>query len=192
MDRAETDDAALLQLAQDGDTTAFDELVLRHQLDLRLFVARQLPDPEAVFEIVQETFIVAWRKRQQIDPERELAAWLRGVARRSMLDWFRRRARRRGRERQAIGEAVLALPDDTVGSNDSDAHHRRLAHLRRCLATLDQDQRQILDERYRQGEAVQDLAKAMDISHTALSMKLLRLRQRLRHCVELGLRQEGT
>jgi RNA polymerase sigma-70 factor (ECF subfamily) len=56
--------------------------------------------------------------------------------------------------------------------------------MRHCLGRLSDEQRTLLDRRYAHGTAVQDLAEQLKRSPNAVSMLLLRVRNRLRRCVE--------
>ncbi len=49
--------------------------------------------PELVSDVVQQTFIKAWRASATFDPKRELAPWLYAIARRTAIDVLRREQR---------------------------------------------------------------------------------------------------
>ncbi len=57
-------------------------------------VARSIVgDPDLVSEVVQQTFIKAWKAANRFDPQRELAPWLYSIARRTAIDVLRRERR---------------------------------------------------------------------------------------------------
>jgi RNA polymerase sigma-70 factor (ECF subfamily) len=178
------DDHQLLKAAQQGSREAFDDLILAHQVGLRAFVARFLPDPDTVFEIAQEVFIIAWRKRKQIDPERDLGRWLRGVARNAIADHLRSRARHQARTVRQVEECLLDRLQDPAEERAAERAAQRAQAMRHCLGRLSDEQRTLLDRRYAHGTAVQDLAEQLKRSPNAVSMLLLRVRNRLRRCVE--------
>ena len=60
---AEASDLSLVQLAQRGDTAAFDALVLRYQHKVVNLVMRYVRDPSEAEDIAQEAFIKAYRAR---------------------------------------------------------------------------------------------------------------------------------
>lgn len=73
---------------QRGDANAFEQIYLRFQAPLAAFVrarSRGLCE-SAVEEIVQETFLRAFRFRESYREEFELSTWLWSIARNALLD----------------------------------------------------------------------------------------------------------
>jgi len=63
---------------------------LLHGPELYRFVLRGLGDPGAAQDVVQETFVKAWRAADRYDPElSSLRTWLFGIARNAMIDHAR-------------------------------------------------------------------------------------------------------
>ncbi|MBS45117.1 MAG: RNA polymerase subunit sigma-70 [Nocardioides sp.] len=58
--------------------------------ELYRFVLRGLGDPQAAQDVVQETFLKAWRAADRYDPDlASLRVWLFGIARNAMIDHTR-------------------------------------------------------------------------------------------------------
>ena len=58
------------------------------------YCARSLADRDAAADCAQETFVSAWKSRDNFDPSRgSLGAWLLGIARYRVMDAYRRSAR---------------------------------------------------------------------------------------------------
>lgn len=63
---------------------------LRYGPELYRFVLRGLGEPGAAQDVIQETFLKAWRFADRYDPElSSLRVWLFGIARNAMLDHAR-------------------------------------------------------------------------------------------------------
>ena len=61
-----------------------------HGAELYRFVLRGVSDPGAAQDVVQETFLRAWRAADRFDPElASLRVWLFAIARNAMLDHAR-------------------------------------------------------------------------------------------------------
>jgi RNA polymerase sigma-70 factor, ECF subfamily len=54
---------------------------------------RSLADRSLAEEVVQLTFLKAWRAADRFDPSHELAPWLYAIARRTAIDVYRRESR---------------------------------------------------------------------------------------------------
>jgi RNA polymerase sigma-70 factor (ECF subfamily) len=84
------------QLTDEGVESEFAPLFERHRRELQVHCYRMLGSLEESEDLVQETFLRAWRKRASFDPEgpSSFRAWLYKVATNACLDLLRRRPRR--------------------------------------------------------------------------------------------------
>lgn len=73
-----------------GDEDAVCAAYNAHGSELYRFVLRGLGDPGAAQDVVQETFLRAWRAADRFDPQlASLRVWLFAIARNAMLDHAR-------------------------------------------------------------------------------------------------------
>lgn len=171
------DEHAFITAAIAGDREAFSGLVRLHQARLRAMVALSLSERDDVLDVVQESFVDAWRGLDRFDQTCEFGPWLRTICRNRTLKFLRDRLPKRRRELALVDELVIAaVPVDDVADG-------RLAALRRCLEQLDGEHRRLLEQRFAESVAVQDLALALGKSPNAVSMILLRLKSVLQRCV---------
>ena len=59
-----------------GDDRAFDQIVRRYEPRLRRFAARLVVEPSDAFDVVQESFIRAWRGLRRFRGDAKLGTWL--------------------------------------------------------------------------------------------------------------------
>lgn len=85
-------DAELLAAVRDADRGALHELFVRHEPWLAVRLSRRCADLVVVDTAVQETFLAVWRKPMAWRGDGEVAAWLWGIAVRSLLHQLRPRA----------------------------------------------------------------------------------------------------
>jgi RNA polymerase sigma-70 factor, ECF subfamily len=85
-------DAELLAAVADADRGALRELFVRHEPWMAIRLSRRCADPAIVDTAVQDTFLAVWRKPSGWRGEGEVAAWLWGIAVRSMLHQLRPQA----------------------------------------------------------------------------------------------------
>jgi RNA polymerase sigma-70 factor, ECF subfamily len=83
----------LVAAATAGDETAFGELVERHRRELHVHCYRLLGSFEDAEDLVQETFLRAWRKRASFEGRSTFRAWLYRIATNACLDALERRPR---------------------------------------------------------------------------------------------------
>jgi RNA polymerase sigma-70 factor (ECF subfamily) len=126
------------------DRERFLALFLRHQHEVRAFVASVVRDAHRAEDVVQEVSLVLWRKFDTYDPSRPFGAWARGVATLEVL-----KERDRGRRDLPVLspegiEAVRRAYDETERPGPAAA----LDALRNCLKGLPDRARQLLRLRY--------------------------------------------
>lgn len=166
------------QKALNGDISAFEGLVRRHQGGVRAFLAARLSQREDAEDLAQEVFITAYRKRKSFSGAAKVESWLRGIARNLLLNHVRKfRAKPIGGS-----EELQILVDHGL---DQEAHEGELVEvLRECLGELDGPARELMTERYLEGMSVRQLEKKTGRGYSALTMQLHRIRGSLANCIE--------
>src|SRR5829696_712736 len=110
---AATDDE-LVGRSRRGDRAAFEQLVRR---TARVVYARQYletRDAHRAEDLVQETFLLAWRSIGKLEDSSGFRAWLLAIARSVATDAYRRETRRKrdGGKRGESAEAAERVADD--------------------------------------------------------------------------------
>lgn len=82
------------QLLDLRDESAFTALVERHRGELRVHCYRMLGSLEDAEDLVQDTFLRAWRSRESFGGDYSVRAWLYRIATNACLDVLRSRSRR--------------------------------------------------------------------------------------------------
>ena len=86
-------EGAVVAAAQAGDEAAFAELAERHRRELQVHCYRMLGSLEDSEDLVQETFLRAWRKRTSFRGDSSFRTWLYRIATNACLDALERRPR---------------------------------------------------------------------------------------------------
>ena len=144
---------------------------------LLAYALRRAAQPEDAADVVAETFLVAWRRRQEMPAGDEARLWLYGVARRVLANQARggvRRERLGERLRQRITAAVAADPGSEVPE--------RLA-VQGALARLGELDREVLMLTVWEGLEPREAAAVLRVSPAAVRTRLSRARARLRELV---------
>jgi DNA-directed RNA polymerase specialized sigma24 family protein len=88
-DRATRPDAVLVRAVAGGERDALAVLYAGHAPWLVVRLTRRCNDADLVDEAVQDTFVAVWRSAGRWDGRGEVAAWIRGIGIRRLIDQLR-------------------------------------------------------------------------------------------------------
>ena len=88
-DLADAGDAALASAAALGDRAAFEIVVHRYGPMLYRYASRMLANDHDVADVVQETFVAAWRQLGTFRGGSSLKTWLFAICARKIVDSYR-------------------------------------------------------------------------------------------------------
>ena len=161
-----------------------ERLIAQHQLPLSAFLRAILPGVRDVSDIRQEVNIVIWRKRGDFRPDTNFKAWMFAIARLTAMD----AQRRYKRDQWLVFDESLLDPVVEEFTAAEDSMDTRQVALSQCLATLRQEDLNLLRHRYMSKVKLDGYARRVNRSVTALKVRLHKLRNKLRHCIEERLR----
>ena len=105
--------------------------------------------------------------------------WACGIAKNKVLEFFRRNRHRR---REFFNSELLEELAYTRMAIEESLESRGRA-LGECLAKLGQPQRQLVEKCYSGGSTFKAVAEGMNMTPTALRMRLMRIRKLLFDCI---------
>jgi len=172
----------VLAVALDHDRAAFSALFAHFGPKLKHWLMRSGSPPDVAEELVQETFVVLWRKADRFDHGRSnVAAWLFTIARNLRVD------RHRG-----LPETAWSLDDDEVGRVRDPAStpdqrvldDERDVTVRRALAQLPPDQRLLLQLAFYDDKSHSCIAEELALPLGTVKTRIRRAAARLRLMLE--------
>ncbi|WP_050683551.1 RNA polymerase sigma factor [Arthrobacter sp. G.S.26] len=116
----ELDALTVVSRAQDGDVEAFEWLLNAYQGGLFRLCLRMLDDRTEAEDLVQETFISAWRALPNLTVPQAFVPWLYRTATNKCLDLLRRR---KGRPPAGTGQAGVAGDRGDAGQDTTAGAH---------------------------------------------------------------------
>jgi RNA polymerase sigma-70 factor (ECF subfamily) len=144
---------------------------------LHRYLARRL-GASAADDLAAETFTVAFRSWDRLDPSRPVRPWLYGIAANLVRHhWRRERRMLRAYARTGV-DSVLADEEAAVDRVDAEVRHRELAE---ALAALRPDEREILLLHAWADLTDSEIAAALGLPPGTVKSRLSRTRERLRN-----------
>lgn len=179
------EDASLVEEAQEGNPLAFQLLVERYQERVFSLVRHYARRPAEVEDVVQETFLKAYRKLASFQRQSSFPTWLFRIAVNSALDHLKKSGRspvqavedpealREGEEGTGRGPSV-APPDARLEKEEI----ARITH--EVLEELPEIFRTVLVLREFEGHSYQEIADVLGISIGTVESRLFRARARFK------------
>lgn len=186
--RAE-EETELIRLAQKGDDEAFGELVRRYQGRLRAYASQYVDNGSDVFEIVQDAFLNTHKHLDRFEAGRAFYPWLRTICHNLVLNYFRSRRSKRNITLQLVDDALFERLDTSEDTRNDEVSERKIETLRQCIQRLAKSQQQLIKDRYHHRVAVKEIAASQSASPASISMRLRRIRDRLKICMNERLRR---
>jgi RNA polymerase sigma factor (sigma-70 family) len=140
-----------------------------------------LSNSDAAADVVQESFLRAWQRVNELKEPARFGTWLCGIARNLAIDFGRR-----NKNLKLAGDSIAvessALIDDRYGADPLDELSRKERHamVARALQSLDDTMRPAVMLRYYDGLSSRDIGQLLELSPAAVDMRLSRARQQLK------------
>lgn len=152
----------------------FTELFSRTHLPLLAYAVRRVADPADAADVVAETFLVAWRRLDDVPMGDAARPWLYGVARKVLANHYRGEHRRHALADRLRAElATVAEP----GLPTTDPDEAPL--VTRALQRLSDDDQELIRLLAWEQLSREQIAVAMGLSRPVIRVRLHRARTRL-------------
>ena len=193
---AEMADDALVRLAQEGDTRAFDELVVRYRDKVYRLSFKILRNEDDAAEALQDAFTSAFRGLKNFKAESTFSTWLYRVATNASLMKYRKRRddhisleQSQSPQRDAEG---LSIPDWSQQPLEELLDTETREVMEEGLRRLPEELRTVFILRDEDGHSNAEVAEMLDLSVPAVKSRLHRARMALRDRLDRYFRDRLT
>jgi RNA polymerase sigma-70 factor (ECF subfamily) len=172
-------DEQLMAMSVQGMPDSFNEIVRRYSPHLLRFVRAGVANLQDAEDIVQETFLRAYGKRERFNSRYSLKCWLFTIAHRCRISFLRRQR----------PEASQAYPGDETSPSPLATliQQQEMSLLWHEAGRLPKDQFTVLWLRYQEAMDIAQVARVMGKSRVHIRVLLHRARQAL----SLSLQSDG-
>lgn len=173
-------DRALAARARAGEEWAFQELVRRHQAVVYRIIYRILRNADDAADVVQITFVRAFRSLHRYKEEFDFHPWLYRIAVNAALTQLERRRRDRTVDLDDVPERILPRPAHEESPLESASRRELLGRLETAMEALAPDFRTVFLLRAVEGLSYDEIAQTLDIPRGTVMSRLSRAREALR------------
>ena len=179
-------DAAVVALARDGDSEAFRALVDRHSRAVYRLAFRMTGTPQDADDVVQETFLKAYKQLGRFESRANFSTWLHRIAVNCSIDLIRARPRREtGHDAEDLdqlgagdGGQQQASPERLMLSTE--VQHRVAS----AMSSLSRMERAAFVLRHFEGQSIEEISRALGLKANATKHSIFRAVKKMRVALE--------
>ena len=171
-------EAAVIQSILDGDVNAFETLVKEYEKNVYNLALRMTGNSEDAADMSQEAFIKAYNSLSSFRGDSKFSVWLYRIVSNVCLDYLRSRTRK-PTVSLSTEEVELDIADESQSPELLLDRSLTRDAVRRGLAALPPDHREILLLREIQGLSYEEIAAALGLEAGTVKSRIFRARKKL-------------
>lgn len=176
------EDAALAIRAQKGDRDAYGHLVERYQTRIFSFCYQFFRDRDIATEMVQETFLRAFRYIKKYDPSKKFSTWVYSIAKNICIDEKRKMDRSRTVSIEDVNPSSIQSSHQGQHLKDPSQISLQLEDrmlLERAIAQLPDKYRAAIILCYFQELPYQEIGDVLGLSLNLVKVRIFRAKKQL-------------
>jgi len=177
----DTDEALVLQ-SQNGDATAFEALVRRHQQMIHALTFRMTGSLADADDLAQETFVRAYEQISSYRSAAKFSTWLYRIAVNACLNWHQRETRRM----QVHADFADALATEMAEAGTPPRETELSRRVQAALLKLPAKQRAAIALTVYDGLNHAEAAKVLRCSEATVSWRVFAARRKLKRWLTLA------
>ena len=180
-------DAQLIYKVLAGDDEAFTALVRKHQQSVHALAWRRINDFQFAEEIMQDTFLQAYKKLSTLKNPSQFSGWLYVITNRLCNKWLlKNKSAVKSLEDVSMVEIENMFYERYVSEqNEAEARTHRHKLVRKLLDKLPESERTVMTLYYLGEMTTKEISKFLGVSVNTITSRLQRARKRLQQEEEL-------
>jgi len=169
----DADDVLIARIAR-GDRAAMQVLYGRHHVRVFRFGLRLVRNEQLAEELISDVFLDVWRQAGKFEGRSAVSTWLLAITRFKALSALRRRT-----DAELDDDAAAAIEDTSDDPEVAVQKKDTGEALRKCLASLSPEHREIVDLVYYHEKSVDEVAEIVGIPANTVKTRLFYARKKL-------------
>lgn len=186
----EESDLAAVSRVRAGDGDGFRLLVERHSRSVFRLAYRMTGNQQDAEDVVQETFLRAYRQLDRYESRASFGTWLYRIAANYALDLIRSRKRHAGAQAAApepgaeAWDPLLSVPSPAPGPDRVAFSNQVQRQVSEALDSLTPQERTAFVLRHFEGQSIDEISLTLGIGGNAAKHSIFRAVQKLRRALE--------
>ena len=182
-------DYEFVQRAQEGETRAFDELVIKYSKKLYGLVYNMTSNKEDTHDLLQDIFAKAYRSLRHFRGKSTFYTWIYSISVNMTLNFLKKRKRRAGMSLDDVDSGIQSDPAFIDQGHRANPRHQSNIHelqkkLNEALQALSEDHRAVVTMFDIQGMAHAEISAILGVSEGTVRSRLFYAHQQLQGYLE--------
>lgn len=187
--RKPDEDAELVAQAKEGDTAAFDQLVIKHSPRLYGLVYHMTSNHEDTDDLLQDIFAKTYRSLKRFRGKSSFYTWIYSIAVNMTLNFLKKRKRRQTMSLDDIDNKIENDKDFIAMTSRSDpvreaGIHELQKRLNAAMQELSEDHRAVVAMYDIQGLPHKEISKILGVSEGTVRSRLFYAHRQLQNHLE--------
>lgn len=165
------------------ENTEFSILITASQQRLYAYIYSLVGHTASSWDILQETNLILWAKREDFKEGTNFQAWTHTVARFQVLAFLRDKTR----EPLSILTPKIFEKFEAEEKPEMEDHEARIKALAKCLKKLAPAASDIIRWHYEEKQSLSKISERLCMTSNAVKQALFRARRNLQQCVEASI-----
>lgn len=158
---------------------SFLRLFVKHEPSLRAYARSIVPDWHLVDEAMQESSVVMWQKRDQLQDESGFAPWAKVILRFKCL----KQIEKLRLERPLLSDSMISTLSSRSEEKTAVVEAERLNAFQKCFSQLSVEHQKLLLAPHTQQLSVKTIAEKKNRTVNSLYKAMGRIRKKLTSCI---------
>jgi RNA polymerase sigma-70 factor, ECF subfamily len=180
-------DAAAVALARDGDSEAFRALVERHSRAIYRLAHRMTGNPSDAEDVVQETFLKAYKQLGRFESRANFGTWLHRIAVNCSIDLIRSRPHRESAHDTTDLEQFTPVEAADAGRTSPERlmlSSEVKQRIEAAMGSLSQMERAAFILRHFEGHSIEEISGSLGLKTNAAKHSVFRAVRKMRTALE--------
>ncbi|PIQ78467.1 hypothetical protein COV82_00750 [Candidatus Peregrinibacteria bacterium CG11_big_fil_rev_8_21_14_0_20_46_8] len=164
---------SIIIAAKKGSRDDFNRIVERYQRPIYGFVNKMTHSPTETEDLTQEIFLKLYLNIKKYDPERRFSSWLFTIARRIVIDYFRKK----GRNKELF---IIDDPENYFEPSIDPPNMGDKIDIQEAFLNLKPRYQRVLFLRYWKGESYRSISRKSHLSLNTVKTYIRRGKKELR------------
>ncbi|HEY4282923.1 MAG TPA: sigma-70 family RNA polymerase sigma factor [Chthoniobacterales bacterium] len=189
--QADVSELDLVKRCQDGDSEAFDELVVRYRTRVFGMIYNMVHSEQDAWDLAQDSFVKAWKSIKRFRGQSSFYTWIYRIVMNVTIDWLRKKQIKAGGaefddsiQLKDVDPASKTLPKPDALPSETLEQREIRTEIDQAIAQLSPEHRAVILMKEIEGMQYHEIAETLGCSIGTVMSRLFYARKKLQNLLK--------